>query len=116
MATYILFWNPDISSNTKERFLDDFSECECVGNRSFYEHDKVKGGDSFFMVKCGEGKTGIVMRGEITSECYPDIGWSTTGRKNIYYADIENGVCLNPWSYVTLLPPNVLTDVIPNFN
>ena len=83
MATYVLFWNPDISSYTKERFLQDFSECEGVGNWSFYEHNKVKKGDSFFMVKCGEGKTGIVMRGEITSMCYRDRDWSPKDRKII---------------------------------
>lgn len=116
MATYILFWNPDISSYTKERFLNDFAECEGVRNWSFYEHDKVKNGDSFFMVKCGEGKTGIVMRGEITSECYNDIDWSPKGRKNIYYADIETGVCINPWSESHLLSPDILTEAIPDFN
>lgn len=116
MATYILFWNPDISSYTKERFLDDFSEREGVGNWSFYEHDKVKYGDSFFMIKCGEGKTGIVMRGKITSACYNDTDWSPKGRKDIYYADIEIGACINPWSDVPLLTPDILTEAIPDFN
>ena len=116
MATYVLFWNPDISSYTKERFLQDFSECEGVGNWSFYEHNKVKKGDSFFMVKCGEGKTGIVMRGEITSMCYSDRDWSPKDRKNIFYADIETGVCFNPWSDVPLITPDILTEGIPDFN
>lgn len=116
MATYILFWNPDISSYTKERFLEDFAECEGVDNWSFYEHDKVKDGDSFFMVKCGEGRTGIVMRGEITSECYHDIDWSPKDRKNIFYADIETGACINPWSDVPLLTPDILTEAIPDFD
>lgn len=42
MATYILFWNPDISSYTKERFLDDFDHRADVGNWSFHEYEKVK--------------------------------------------------------------------------
>ena len=36
MTTHIIFWNPDISSYTKERFLDDYNEKESVGNWSFY--------------------------------------------------------------------------------
>lgn len=116
MATYILFWNPDISSYTKDRFLDDFSKREGVGNWSFYEHNKVKDGDNFFMVKCGEGKTGIVMRGKIISWCYRGRDWSPKDRQNIYYADIDTGVCFNPWSDVPLLAPDILTEAIPDFN
>lgn len=116
MATYILFWNPGVSSYTKERFLDDFEEVEGVGNWSFYEHEKVKDGDSFFMVKCGEGKTGIVMRGIITSSCYLDDDWSPKRRNNIYYADIYTCVCVNPWSDAPILSPDKLTEIIPDFN
>lgn len=116
MATYILFWNPGISSYTKERFLKDFEEYECVSNWSFYEHEKVKDGDSFFMVKCGEGRTGIVMRGAITSECYHGRDWSPKNRKDIYYANIEAGACINPWSDAPLLTPEMLTEAIPDFD
>lgn len=116
MATYILFWNPDISSYTKERFLHDFFNREGVVNWSFYEHDKVKDGDSFFMVKCGNGKTGIVMRGAVTSECYEGDDWSPKGRKNIYYANLETGASINPWSSTPLLTPERLTEVIPDFD
>lgn len=116
MATYIIFWNPAISSYTKERFLEDFAELEDVGNWSFYEHEKVKSGDTFFMVKCGEGKTGIVMRGEIISSCYEDTDWSPKGRKNIFYADLGASVCINPWSDAPLLTPDILTEAIPDFN
>ena len=116
MATYILFWNPDISSYTKERFLEDFSDVEGVGNWSFYEHERVKPGDSFFMVKCGAGNTGIVMRGVIDSRCYHGDDWSPKQRSNIYYADIETCVSINPWSDAPLLTPDDLTAAIPDFN
>ena len=96
MTTHIIFWNPDISSYTKERFLDDYNEKESVGNWSFYEHEKVKKGDIFFMIKCGGGKTGIVMRGEVFSDCYKDVDWSPKNRPDIYYADIIPCVCINP--------------------
>ena len=116
MTTHIIFWNPDISSYTKERFLDDYNEKESVGNWSFYEHEKVKKGDIFFMIKCGGGKTGIVMRGEVFSDCYKDVDWSPKNRPDIYYADIIPCVCINPWSDATLLSPDELTAEMPDFN
>ena len=116
MATYILFWNPDISSYTKERFLGDFSAGDNVGNWSFYEHDDVRAEDVFYMVRCGEGKTGIVMRGEITSACYHDSDWSPKNRRNIYYADIFPYCTINPWSDAPMLTPEILTEAIPDFN
>lgn len=116
MATYILFWNPDISSYTKERFLEDFASNDNVGNWSFHEHEEVKYDDMFYMVKCGGGKTGIVMRGLITSECYESDDWSSRNRKHIYYADIEPGITINPWSDAELLTPELLTEKIPDFN
>lgn len=116
MATYILFWNPAISSYTMERFLDDYENHDGVGNWSFYEHEDVKYGDIFYMVRCGEGNAGIVMRGLITSECYEDEDWSPKKRKKIYYADIENGVTINPETASVMLSPDALTEKIPDFN
>ncbi|MDE6043148.1 MAG: hypothetical protein K2G07_06355 [Muribaculaceae bacterium] len=116
MATYILFWNPGISSYTRDRFICDFDEREDVGNWSFHEHEEVKEGDTFYMVKCGEGKTGIVMRGTIESECYEGEDWSPKRRRPIYYANIETYTCINPWSEAALLTPELLTAKLPDFN
>ena len=116
MATYILFWNPAISSYTQERFLSDFDIETCVSNWSFFEHEELKPGDVFYMVRCGEGNSGIVMRGRIDSEAYGGEDWSQKGRRNIYYADIEAAVCINSWSDAEMLTPEVLTSEIPDFN
>lgn len=117
MATYILFWNPYFSSYTKARFIDDFAYKDSVGNWSFYEHDNVRPGDVFFMVKCGQqGKTGIVMRGIITSSCYESSDWSPKNRRHIFYADLRTDVCVNPWAVSVLLSPERLTEEIPGFN
>ncbi|MDE6534526.1 MAG: hypothetical protein K2K82_00785 [Muribaculaceae bacterium] len=116
MATYILFWNPAISSYTKKRFLHDFFTNNSVGNWSFHEHDEVEDGDSFYMIRCGEGRTGIVMRGEITSSCYEDTDWSPKNRKSIFYADIDPHFNINPWSEAPMLTPEILTEVLPDFN
>lgn len=116
MATYILFWNPGFSSYTKRRFLRDFFTNDSVGNWSIYEHDGVMRGDTFYMVRCGEGRTGIVMRGEITSRCYEDVDWSPKKRKSIYYADINPHFNVNPWSEAPMLTPEILTETFPDFN
>lgn len=116
MATYILFWNPAISSYTMERFLDDFDNEDGVGNWSFHEHEQVGPGDTFYLVRCGEGNVGIVMRGEICSHCYEDEDWSPRNRKHIYYADIDADVCINPESGAPLLTPQILTERLPGFD
>jgi hypothetical protein len=99
-----------------ERFQEDFDERGCVGNWSIYEHDDVEYGDIFYMVRCGEGKTGIVMRGEITSECYEDHDWSPKKRKHIFYADIEASVTIHPETASVMLTPDVLTEKLPDFD
>lgn len=116
MATYILFWNPDISSYTMERFQEDFEDEFGVGNWSFHEHEKVKYGDTFYLVKCGSGRTGIVMQGIITSRCYEDEDWSPKKRAKIYYANIIQEVTINPESEAVLLTPDFLTEELPDFN
>lgn len=116
MATYILFWNPAISSYTMDRFKDDFNFRECVGNWSFHEHEDVEEGDYFYMVRCGEGRIGIVMHGVITSECYEDEDWSPKNRKPIFYADIQDDITIDPESAEVMLTPELLTKEMPDFN
>ena len=43
-----------------------------------------KYGDKFYMIRTGEGKNGVVMRGTIIGTPYPDEDWSGKGRK-VYY-------------------------------
>ena len=68
------------------------------------------------MMKCGQGKCGLVMRGTITSHAYEDSDWSPKNRKHIFYADIEQGFTINPWSDAELLSPEFLTSELPDFN
>ena len=72
MKTFILFWNPEISSYTIERLREDLEVEQHVSNWSVWEHKKAHKGDRFFMVRCGEGKTGICMSGFFSSEPYQD--------------------------------------------
>lgn len=116
MATYILFWNPAISSYDQRRFIDDFRENYGVGNWSFSEYEKIQPGDRFYMVRCGEGNTGIVMKGLILTESYESRDWSPKNRQHIHYADIYQNFTINPFDCVKLLGPDELTKEIPDFN
>ena len=98
MKTVVLMWNPAISSFHKEdlskciQVLDSYNEEDCPNehmdlNWSIWDHEQVKDGDRFFMVKVGEGKTGIVMAGTIQSNPYKDKDWSGKDRE-VYYADL----------------------------
>jgi len=91
MSIVILKWNPAISSYTLGRSDDGFEEARCYRNYelnwSFWEYEKVHEGDRFFMLRVGEGNTGVVMSGTVTSEPYRGQDWSGKGRVT-YYADI----------------------------
>lgn len=112
--TVILMWNPSISSITMddhnyaidEMFTEQF-------NWSIWEHDKTKCGDRFFMVCCGEGRTGIVMSGVFVSHPYEAEDWSGKGRK-VFYMDMEPNVMLNP-EEAPMITTAELEETIPTF-
>ncbi len=117
MATFILFWNPAISSYTLDRLTEDIetSYLNEDFNWSIRDHQLAHEGDKFFMVRCKnkpvEGQlnqwgkqlwapciddnTGICMSGTITSEPYRDKDWSGKGRE-VYYVDMYIDVAVNP--------------------
>lgn len=120
MKTFILMWNPAFSSYTWDRFKKDQAEickddwCEGFGNWSVWEHEKVEEGDRFFMVKVGEGKTGIVMAGYFYSDCYDGEDWSGKGRKT-YYADLFIQVQIDT-ELADIITTEELLREIPNFD
>lgn len=116
MATYILFWNPEISSYDQKRFEIDFEEETGVKDWSFHEYEKIQPGDKFYMVRCGEGNIGIVMKGIILTEPYTARDWSVKNRPKIHYAEIYQNFTINSFDDVKLLTPDELTKAIPNFN
>lgn len=116
MATHILFWNPAISSFTMDDFYVCYNGKGDVDNWSFHEHEDVKPRDIFYMIRCGEGKTGIVMRGEISSSCYEDEDWSPQKRKHIFYANLDENVLVDSENYAVMLTPEFLSKYMPDFN
>ena len=116
---HILFWNPDISSMTRDRMTDEMTDILIVGgyfNWSFWEYENVKPGDVCYLVRCSDelGPHGVVLRGEIISDPYQDQDWAGKGRK-VFYADwypqeFIDSECATP------LSPESLEKAMPDFN
>ncbi len=70
MKTYILTWNPDLPDSFQiGDFQDEIYNIE-FGDFAWPIFDilEAHNGDNFYLIKCGKGTTGIVMKGFFTSE------------------------------------------------
>ena len=115
MKTYILFWNPAISSYKLDDFQEKLGELEYNDlNWAVWEHENASCGDRFFMVRCGEGKTGICMSGYFASDPYKGEDWSGKGRV-IFYMDLDPEVMIHP-DYRSILTTEELCQAIPEFD
>ena len=90
MNTFILRWNPNISSYTMEKHLDIVSH---INNGEFppdfdwsvWDWQRVKIGDVFVMLQVGTDNDGIAMVGRFSSKAHEDDSWREDGSK-IHYA------------------------------
>ncbi len=114
MNTVILFWNPAVSSYTLDRFKNDLVNLDDTYNWSVWEHEKASYGDRFYLVRCGEGKTGICMSGRFSSDPYKDEDWSGRGRE-IYYMDMLPDYIVDS-EVNPILSTKELQQAIPDFN
>lgn len=115
MKTYILFWNPAISSFKLDDFQEKLGELEYdYMNWAVWEHENASCGDRFFMVRCGEGKTGICMSGYFASDPYKGEDWSGKGRE-VFYVDLDPEVMIHP-DYRPILTTEDLCQAIPEFD
>ena len=112
--TVILKWNPAVSSYNLIRFLDDIVQENNESDWSIWEHERVRAGDTFYMLKVGHGQTGIVMRGKITTDPVEDEDWSGRGRRT-YYCNYQAEIMINPDAF-PLLGSDALQDNIPDFD
>lgn len=124
MSTFLLRWNPDISSFTTEDFYDFFcfndrgiDDDVCYGtlNWSVWDHEKAHAGDRFFMCLVGDHETaGIVMSGRFASEPYQDEDWSGKGRRT-FYMDLSLDFVTDIHSAFRL-PIKELADAMPHID
>lgn len=94
--TYLLRWNPDISSVTMDHWknwMDHFRFMET--NWSVHDWEEADYGDRFYMLKVGSGRQGIVMHGGFTSLPYLGYSWRNDGSR-VFYRDIEIWHILDP--------------------
>lgn len=88
IKTFILKWNPEISSVN----LEDWDFCVrkqdfLTPNWSVHEHEKVNVGDEWYMLRVGDGVTGIVGHGLFCSNPQKGDDWSEQGKVR-YYAEL----------------------------
>ena len=129
MNTFLLLWNPAISSYTIDRcdeefdfkeaplgdFIDDEQYFSWDLNWSVREWEKAHKGDRFFMLRVGEGQpNGIVMSGRFSSNPYVDEDWSGNGRV-VHYADLEFDAAIHPDS-PKILSSDILEKHFPDKN
>ena len=94
--TYLLRWNPTISSfkladyhDVLSKYPDGFSGM----NWSVYEWEEAHKGDHYYMLRTGDDKAGIVFRGVFISEPYPGEDWAGKGKQR-YYMDMDCYDCV----------------------
>lgn len=114
--TYLLRWNPAISSFKLSDYREATQDCSYGFrfNWSVYEWENAHLGDRFFMLRTGDENAGIVFRGVFTSEPFPGDDWAGKGRQR-YYMDMNCFDCVP----ADELPPvniDVLEKGIPNIN
>ena len=98
--TVILMWNPSISDYVMDDFeLDLEMIAESYGDVDFswevWDHENVKYGDVFYMIKVGPGVNGVVMHGSFDSSPYEGEDWSARGRK-VFYSKLDIDEMIHP--------------------
>ena len=115
--TYLMRWNPSISSFTEKNYE------ECVANMKngmFYldwsirEWEQARRGDFFYMMRVGDDKAGIVFRGQFVSDPYVGDDWGGTAKRRLYV----DMICTNPVEpgQTPLLSLNTLEKAIPSID
>ncbi len=115
--TFVIRWNPEISSHKIADFehaMEDFYEDGFYYEWSIFDYEKVHVGDRFFMLKVGNGNTGIVMSGIIVSLPYKDEDWSGKGR-DVHYVRMIPDCMVHP-DKSKMVTIQMLDETLPDVN
>lgn len=117
--TFILRWNPAISSYTMGRLDSDMEEWadgywSDDFDWSIHEWQSAHKGDRFFMLRVGEGNTGLFAAGRFTTEPYKSDDWSGKGRE-VYYMGMEFETIFHP-ERTEIITSEELRGELPNIN
>lgn len=114
MSTFVLKWNPEISSFKYPAYLSMLTDPYDMDlNWSIHDWRKMKDGDRVFFLRVGD-KPQLLASGYITSEPYRDDDWSGRGRE-VYYADLYFDVACHP-DYEPVLTAEELEKEIGDFD
>ena len=115
--TFVMRWNPEISCYKMIDFeidMESFFDDGFYYDWSIWDHQKVHIGDRFYMLKVGEGNTGIVMSGVITSLPYKDEDWSGKGR-DVRYVRMMPDCMIHP-EKSPIITTHDLDEAMPGVN
>ena len=98
--TFLLRWNPLISSYTMDRLDNDMVDWskgywDCDFDWSVYDWKEAQCGDRFFMIRVGKGNIGLFAAGRFTSDPSKGDDWAKKGR-DIYYMQMEFEAVFHP--------------------
>ena len=114
MRTFILMWNPDISAMKMLEFEKCIKSPSSTLTWNVWDHELVDYEDRFYMVRVGEGPTGIVMSGEFYGKTEKGEDWSGKGRET-YYAELEIESIFHP-ECEPIITTGRLQEEIPDFD
>lgn len=99
MKTYLLKWDPAISSFSMDNMRWEIEDAMDILNTDFnwsvYDWQNAKKGDRVFMLRVGDGKTGIMASGFLKSDPYEDKDWRGSDQIR-HYSDVIFDIMLFP--------------------
>ena len=115
--TYLMRWNPSISSFTEkdfERCLENQVHGMFRMNWSIYDWQEARRGDQFYMMRTGDEKAGIVFNGQFISDPYPADDWAGSTKRRMYV----DMVCMSPMEpeKIPLVTLEKLQEAIPEYD
>ena len=100
-------FDSDMEDYAHYEYWDDF-------NWSVHEWEKAQDGDRFFMLRVGEGKTGIFAAGHFISDPFKGKDWSGKGRE-VYYMTMEFDALFHP-ERTEIITTEELQRALPNID
>lgn len=112
---FLLRWNPAISSYSLadlDKDMNDYAQgyWDFNFNWSVYEWEKAHKGDRFFLLRVGEGNTGIIAAGRFTSEPFKDDDWAKKDRE-VYYMNMEFEAIFHPERSAIITPEELEKEI-----
>ena len=116
MRTFVLGWNPSLSSYKLVDFQHDFPQME-YGEFSWKveEWQRARSGDNFYLLKWGAGNCGLVMKGFFLSDPYLGKDWDNDGQE-AHYVRIRPTFMVHPDGPKGILSLGDLCAALPEYD